>query len=182
MCVDVDSHPSIPPLAGVVVRRIRPDEGLRLRTLRLRALADAPMAFGSTLREEAGFAEEIWHSRASRGASEDDRATFVAERSGDWVGIATGLAQDPDGGAGAVLVGMFVAPEARRVQVGMSLVKAVIGWAQARGERQLRLWVTDTNAPALALYRRAGFRPTGRSRPVPHTPSLSELEMIRDVE
>ena len=31
------------------IRRIRADEGPRLRALRLRALAEAPMAFGSSL-------------------------------------------------------------------------------------------------------------------------------------
>jgi GNAT superfamily N-acetyltransferase len=165
----------------VEVRRIRADEGLRLRALRLQALADAPMAFGSTLAGEAAFADDVWHARASLSALGSDRVTFVAERGEDWVGMATGLAADPEGGAGPVLVGMFVAPEARRAHVGVSLVEAVTGWAQARGDQHLRLWVTVTNSPAIALYHRCGFRATGRSRPVAHTPALDELEMARDL-
>jgi len=34
------------------IRRIRADEGLRLRALRLRALSDSPTAYGSTLASE----------------------------------------------------------------------------------------------------------------------------------
>ena len=52
-----------------VVRRIRADEALRLRAFRLRALADAPTAFGSTLAREEAFPESVWHERASAGAA-----------------------------------------------------------------------------------------------------------------
>src|SRR5215471_9994276 len=77
------------------IRRIRRDEGLRLRRLRLAALADAPMAFSSTLEHEEAFPEHLWHERAERGAVGDDRVTFVAEHDGEWIGLASGLANDP---------------------------------------------------------------------------------------
>jgi len=77
------------------IRRIRPDEGLR--ALRLHALADAPEAFGLTLAREEAFPEEVWHERAIGGAAGRDRVTFIAEQDGRWVGLATGLAADPDG-------------------------------------------------------------------------------------
>ena len=64
----------------VDVRRIRPDEWPRQRALRLRALADAPMAFGSTLADESAFADEVWVRRAAAGAAGRERVTFVAER------------------------------------------------------------------------------------------------------
>ena len=38
--------------AEITVRRVRAEEWERLRATRLRALADAPMAFGSTLADE----------------------------------------------------------------------------------------------------------------------------------
>src|SRR5215471_21712454 len=95
------------------IRRIRADEGLKLRTIRLRALADAPTAFGSTLAREEAFSESIWHDRAAGGAMGDDRVTFIAERDARWIGLATGLADDPET-EGPVLVGMFVDAAERR--------------------------------------------------------------------
>jgi hypothetical protein len=46
--------------------------------------------------------------------------------------------------------------------------------------REPRRWVTTTNEPALRLYRRVGFRPKGRTQFLDHTPSLREIEMVRD--
>jgi len=162
------------------IRRIRADEGLHLRTLRLRALAEAPMAFGSTLADEQGYPDDVWRKRAV-GASEGcDRATFIAERDSQWVGLVTGLAHqhDPDN-PGRLLVSMFVVSTARRAGVGVALVEAVLAWARACGAVRLTLWVTSGNDLAVVLYQRCGFRPTGATRPLPHTPTLSECEMIR---
>jgi GNAT superfamily N-acetyltransferase len=167
-----------------IVRRIRPDEGLRLRGLRLRALADAPLAFGSTLAREEAFAEDVWQERAARGAKGEDLVTYVAEEGERWIGLATGILRDPDGPRlepRLELVGMFVEPAARGRGVGAALVETVCAWARDRGMARLYLWVTSTNQAALPLYRRSGFRATGRSQPLDHTPSLSELEMVRDV-
>ena len=165
------------------VRRIRPDEGLRLRALRLRALADAPMAFGSTLAREEAFTDDVWHGRAAGGASGADRVTFIAERDDQWIGLASGLAADPDepDTAGAVLVGMFVESAERGHGVGVALVGAVVAWAQARGAANLRLWVTATNDSAIALYDKCGFRRTGEQKPLAHSPSLAEIRMVRDL-
>jgi GNAT superfamily N-acetyltransferase len=173
------SRPSVAP----TIRRIRADEGSRLRALRLRALADAPLAFGSTLAREEAFPDGVWQERAAGGARGDDRITLVAEHDHRWVGIATGLARDPDDADDPrpVLVGMFVAPEARQRGIGRALVEAVVAWSRERHATALGLWVTSVNAPALALYTACGFRRTGETKPLAHTPSVSEWRMVLDL-
>ena len=93
---------------------------------------------------------------------------------------ATGLADAADG-CGPMLVGMFVDPAERGRGVGRALVEAVTAWVRARGAARLSLWVTSANNPAIALYGRCGFRPTGETQPLAHTPSLTELRMVRDL-
>ena len=130
----------MPPEMGdaPVIRLIRPDEGLRLRALRLRALADAPWAFGSTLAREEAFTEAVWQERAVRGATGEHGVTYVAEDGDRWVGIVTGLVDDADGPRLEV-VGMFVEPVARGRGVGAALLEAVASWARRRGAARLRL-------------------------------------------
>jgi GNAT superfamily N-acetyltransferase len=140
------------------------------------------MAYGSTLAQEQAYSEELWRERASGPAAGCDRATFIAEREGIWIGMVTGLANhDGQGNAGPLLVAMFVDSSARRQCIGVGLTEAVCTWARNCGADQLTLWVTSGNNPAVALYRRCGFRFTGKTRPVAHTPALAEHEMVRDL-
>jgi len=169
------------------VRRVRADEWPALRELRLRALLDAPLAFGSTYAREAAFDDAVWIERARGGATDEDRATFVAAHDGGpvvpatgLVALATGLANDPSAGEGS-LVGMFVAPEVRGRGLGDALVASVASWAYSRGLRGIELWVTETNDHAIALYRRHGFQDTNDRAPLDHTPSLMERRMTRSL-
>jgi GNAT superfamily N-acetyltransferase len=145
--------------------------------LRLRALADVPEAFGSTLARESAFADTVWVERATHGAAGEDKVSYVAADGDRLVGLATGSLEE----GRFNLFGMFVEPEARRRGVGAALVEAVIGWASDRGATSLYLGVTETNHPAIALYERCGFRPTGTRRPLEHTPALTVLEMVREM-
>jgi GNAT superfamily N-acetyltransferase len=163
------------------IRRIRADEGLRLKALRLRALADSPMAYGSTLAREQAYPDSIWHERAANGAAGDKVVTVVAEHDDRLLGMATGLAPDAESRPDPIMVGMFVDGTVRHQGIGAELVQRIIDWARARGSARLLIWITDGNEPALALYRRAGFRPTGAKRPNAHTPDLSESEMLREL-
>ena len=166
----------------VEIRRIRADEGLRLREVRLRALAEAPLAFGSTLAREQTFPESAWHERAAGGASGSDRATFIAEGAGRWVGMATGVARHPDGpDHSPMLIGMFVDSTQRGRGVGAALVERVTEWARTLPAQHLYLWGTSTNRPAIALYERCGFRQTEEARPLEHTPTLREVLMKRSL-
>ena len=165
-----------------IVRRVRLEEGLRLRELRLRALARAPKVFGSTLAREATFTPAVWHQRAADGAAGLVSMTVVAEHGDRLVGMASGtsgLVSDAERQAlGPILVGMFVDDDMRRLGIGEALVESVKTWARSHEHACLHLWVVSVNAPAIALYRRCGFHASGAERPVTHTPNLIELQMV----
>jgi predicted GNAT family acetyltransferase len=163
------------------VRRVHAGEGLMLRSLRLRALADSPMAFGTTLAEDRARPEADWHERAARGATGQERVTFIVESGDTPVGMATGVCLEDDP-AGAALVGVWIDPAHRGHGGGAALVEAVAAWARSRGKEHLELWVTAGNMPAITIYERAGFRPTGETEPLPHTPSVREMRMVRSLQ
>ncbi len=137
------------------------------------------MAFGSTLADESAFTDDVWVRRAAGGAAGKDRVTFVAERENRWVGITTGLAAAPDRPAPEV-AGMFVEPAERGCGGVEALLDAVVHWARDGGNRRLCLWVTSTNTAAIRAYTRYGFRPTGDTQPLAHTPSVPEIRMMYD--
>ena len=157
-------------MSGAAVRRIRADEWPRLRDVRLRALADAPLAFGSTHAREAALDDEHWRAWAAAGAVGERSIWLLAHADvagGPAVGLASGVI-DADDPALAHLYSMWVAPEARRTGAATKLIDAVAAWAADRGATRLRTSVAVGNAGAERLYARAGFVDTGERNPLRH--------------
>jgi ribosomal protein S18 acetylase RimI-like enzyme len=139
------------------IRQLAREELAALRAIRLRALQDAPGAYGSTYEEAAARTDADWQRWF------DNVTPFLAEQTEG--GAAIGLAatyRDPDEQAVAHLISMWVAPEARGAGAGDALVKAVIRFARTDGAAAVRLHVVDGNDSAIRLYERNGFRLTGR--------------------
>jgi len=141
--------------------RLSPDAWERYRAIRLRALADDPDAFGSTLAREDAFTPAEWRARLA-----GEAAVFLAVVAGEDAGTAVGAPwRERPGVAG--LFGMWVAPAARGRGLGDRLVRAVISWARDGGFARLVLEVGDANANAVRLYERHGFVATGRCGTLP---------------
>ena len=139
-------------MPAVEIRRVRADEGSVLRSLRLRALAESPHAFSSTLQEERVLAEPEWAARAAAGAAGAEVVVIVALADGGVpVGMAGGRVRDEPGVVS--LWGMWVDPAVRGERVGARLIDAVDGWARAQGAHGATLITADTyfSLPAYPL-------------------------------
>ncbi|WP_040776246.1 GNAT family N-acetyltransferase [Nocardia pneumoniae] len=152
-----------------VIRLLMPDDWAAFRRVRLRALADTPQYFGSTLAEARARTEGDWRRMLT------DRAQFLAESAGTELGTVGGM---PDRDRGGVhLISMWVASRSRGTGVSDRLVRAVLDWAVAGGHRVVRLEVAESNTFAQRLYLRSGFVPTGVSGPMAPGDSRREFEM-----
>jgi GNAT superfamily N-acetyltransferase len=162
----------------VIVRRIRPDEGARLRDVLLSALRDSPSAFASRAEAEAARPFAHWSQRASETANGGHSAIFLAIRGRHVAGIVGAFQPDLD--LPVVRLGtMWTAPEHRGLGLGRRLVEAVLAWASESGAAEVELWVTDGNDVAVSLYESTGFRATAERQPLPSDPSLSVRRMTR---
>ena len=146
----------------MIIRPMAETDWWRVRAIRLRALADTPDAFGTTLAEDQARPDTEWRARLAA----SDRVTFVAELESKDVGLVVCAPFDGlDRTAG--LFAMWTAPEARQMGVGSALVQAVIQWARTQGHERVALDVADNNTAAIALYQKHGFRPTGEVSTLP---------------
>lgn len=145
------------------IRVARAEDWERARDLRLRALADAPDAFGSTIEHERAYAETEWRSWIDGWQGATNRFV-VWEADGAWVGMAVGsrTTGDPD----AHLYGMWVDPDRRRQGVGERLVREVVGWARSWDARSVLLGLTEGNEGAEGFYERLVFVDTGERHPL----------------
>jgi GNAT superfamily N-acetyltransferase len=163
----------------VTLELVKAEDLQVFKTVRLRALKDAPSAFGSTYAREAAFTDEEWLARAARWDGESGIG-FLAIEAGEACGIA-GALLDLEDATRADLVSMWTSPAHRQQGVGRMLVEAVAGWARLRGARTLRLMVTSKNEGAILFYERLGFAMIGRTEPYPNDVGMIEFEMVKSI-
>jgi ribosomal protein S18 acetylase RimI-like enzyme len=149
------------------------------KQIRLRALKEDPLAFGSTYARESQFTEADWSLRINRWSGETGIG-FLAVDGNAPCGIA-GVLLDQTLTSRAELVSMWTAPTHRKQGIGRLLVEAIIHWISQHNVPHLHLMVTSNNAAAHAFYQRLNFTSTGRTIPYPNDPTLHEIEMTRPI-
>lgn len=167
-------------MTEVEIRRLRAREWRQLRNLRLHALRDAPLAFGSTYEREVIYGNERWKHQAVAAEAGIDEVAFVAVADGAHVGMARGyvrLGGEQNARAVAWLIGVYVDPGWRGKGLGRSLSAKVVQWARERGVTEVLLHVADWNASARRAYESLGFALTGARTTLSHDPTVSEVEM-----
>jgi GNAT superfamily N-acetyltransferase len=163
------------------IRRLQAQEWPAYRALRLRSLAEAAHAFGSSLATEEAWRHELWMARLQAASESGRDCPLVAETDTD--GSLHGLVWAKCDAEQAGLVNLFqmwVAPEARGQGVAAALLRDAIAWARSIGAQRVRLGVVDGNDAAARLYARAGFRDVGV--PEPLRPGSAALEQTMQLD
>jgi putative acetyltransferase len=127
------------------------------------------------LAELRGHMADFAFALDATGLSVPEVTFWTAWRSDTLVGFVALKQLDPRHGE---VKSMRAAPEARGTGVGRALLAHVVGEARARDYDRLSLetGTADLHAPAIALYRSAGFVDTGAFadyRPSPHNQFLT---------
>ena len=158
----------------VDVRRIRADEGTRLRQVRLDAIADSPGAFTTGWEAAAQRPIEAWARVAEAHSAAGDQITLFAEVDGSTAGMVSAFRTEDDA---VTMTSLWSAPGFRRIGVADELVRAVREWATSLGAVEVRQWLVERNAHARAFHEALGFVPTGSERPYEPAPGLQEVEL-----
>jgi GNAT superfamily N-acetyltransferase len=137
-------------LARVDVTELHRSQSSTLRSMRLKALDDAPSAFVTTWETELGRQSDYWEEQFVR-------ATWViAQHGAPIVGIAALVQPDPESPV-RFIESVWVEPEYRWCGVLRQMLDHLEGRAKADGATELRLWVLDTNESAERAYHKLGF-------------------------
>lgn len=151
------------------------NEWRRQKSIRLRALLDAPEAFGTTYGQSIEWPDRKWMDQL------DELHSLVWVEDGEDLGMVRGVqsSDDPDV---AYLLSMWVDPVARGRGIGAALVNDLLAWAGSLGYTKVLLDVGRENPRAQALYRSCGFAPTGRTWNLPPPRErIVEIEMARAI-
>lgn len=164
------------------IRPIVESDWREYRDIRLKMLAEIPLAFGETLGVAERRGEVAWRHRASSGPTGTSiRLVAIDTASGEWAGTMGGFLS-PDDGNRAVLVGVYVSPGYRGTESGVtdSLLAGIEEWAHRFGDTLL-LHVHEENARARAAYAKRGFTLTGVTLPYVLDTTSLEVEMVKSL-
>jgi GNAT superfamily N-acetyltransferase len=139
------------------LRRISDGEGMKLRDIRLRLLADVPWR-SNGLTQERSYPSPYWDERARMLGTASGCAGFVYEDGTGWVGIVEVWVSEQLGAAECQ--GLWVDRPWRRRGLALALLQAACQWASGAGAGRVCAWVRDQNEPAMNAYVRAGFTVT----------------------
>lgn len=138
---------------SVKIVGLTPDLWELYKSIRLRALCEAPQAFARSYAEEKDYPQERWKQRASNPYG------FIALENGVPLGTMAAFIQEP---TTAYIVGVFVAHEARGRGIGSRLLSAVLGkLKQDPTLKTVKLTVNREQTAAVRLYEKFGFVVTG---------------------
>jgi RimJ/RimL family protein N-acetyltransferase len=140
------------------VRLLTVEDAEAFQAVRLRAVADHPVAFLVSYEEEQARPIEVVRERLRN--SLPDSPQFGAFEGDHLVGVV-GLRRDDHAKARhrAMLWGMYVAPEVRGKRVGHALIEALLSYARTMpGLEMIILGVAVGNSSARALYAGFGFQ------------------------
>lgn|GEM_PF-2312366 len=170
----MDGNEPLNKVRHIHYRALLPDDHLIFASLRQAALTGEPDAFGATWTLESQRSEDEWRGFIA------NRTIFVAFDGNEAVGIAAGGDRDarPDARG---LYSMWVHPSMRGTGVSTQLISLVENWARTSGATYLALDVVTHLEHPRALYRRCGFVETGRFSMMQRDPSITLVEMQKDV-
>ena len=141
------------------IRPLLAGDAIAYQALRLRALADHPAAFTSSVAEEAARPLS-WSEQRLKPEAQRPHDVFLGAWQGPLLLGIVGLQgrYRVKERHNATLVGLYVAPQASGRGLGLALVQALLAYARSLPElQQLDLTVTEGNPMAQALYERCGF-------------------------
>ena len=152
-----ESIPGAGAAEGVVIRSARPRDARSFLEM-LKSVA-AERRF---IRTEDVRRSPRSHRRRFRRSWTDRRADIVAVADGRVVGHLTISREDRPVIRHVATLGMAVAADWRGRGVGSALLAEALRWAEEFGVEKVELSVFPHNEPAIALYRKFGFKEEGR--------------------
>jgi RimJ/RimL family protein N-acetyltransferase len=146
----------------VTIRAGTEEDAAAYRELRLEALHSHPEVYSSDYDHAAGLPMSYWVERLRAGGTGDVAQMYFAQHKQKLVGLCGIYRADaPRTRHSATVVSLYVRPAWRGLGIAQALVTKCLGWARNHDVRIVKLAVITTNAPAIAVYERCGFRPYG---------------------
>jgi len=165
----------------IVIRPLVADAAAAYQALRLRALAECPTAFSSSVEDE----RERTPAQVLERIGATERQRMFGAFDGDGLIGVVGIVRERAKKLAhkAFIWGMYVDPARRGTGIGRRLLVTAIEFARRDlGVRQVNLGVNARNASAIGLYLSLGFESYGIERDALMVDDVLEDELLMVLE
>lgn len=144
---------------------LNPDRWQEFKALRLEALQQDPIAFGSSYEEEVAYDDSIWIERATKAFQREGNITVYADFDGKLVGMMGAFwSNRVKTGHIASIYGVYIAPSMRGKGVASQLMNTVLEQINSLPQIvKVMLTVNAEQTSAQRLYEKFGFTTIGIS-------------------
>ena len=156
------------------VIQLLPNDWLRLKEIRLRALKSNPEAFGPKYEDELAQSESQWRARFEK---EDYLIASINEID---VGILYIEVLKGDHDTTCWIGGCWTDPQYRGQKVMSSLFRFIDRNCQTKGWQRQGLGVWTHNSDAIKAYEALGFKVAGNAMPSDNYPGQFFQHMVRN--
>ncbi len=136
--------------------KLSPDRWKEFKELRLRALINDPIAFGRSYEYEKSFSHFEW-----KRILENDNFLFALVDNQVVGMIGYKFSNQEKTKHIAEIIGVYVDPEFRGMNLGYQLIKEIMKLIKANKFKKVRLGVNTQQESALRLYQKIGFEVVG---------------------
>jgi len=143
------------------IRRIKKEEWILYKKIRLESLRDSPAAFSTTFEEALKRTEESWKKQGEDASLGRERCTFLIFHNEEVRGLAS-IYEKEEKTIGELLQ-VWVSPELRGTGTATDLVLAILGWAKDNDYQTIIATVFNNNETALKFYLKHGFKMTKKN-------------------
>lgn len=149
----------------IQITTFQPNEWSLYRETRLKALADAPLAFCQSLSEAQQIPDQEWQARLVCDRPDSLHLPIKALWEDAIAGMAWGRINKAEPQT-AHLFQMWVDPNFRRLGIGKGIIWFFLNWAKANATSQAQLGVTCGHDTPYQLYQSFGFKFYGEPEPM----------------
>ncbi len=139
----------------MTVRELNKTDSKLFKTIRLRALASDPDAFGETIATARLTSDVQWETRLAE-ILDGKSSVFLVQDGPDPVGMCA-VGQDASDVQAAFFWGVFVDSGHRKSGIGSLLMQSAEAWARNRKCLIVRTKVASPNEGAITFYKRLGY-------------------------
>lgn len=143
-------------MEDIDIIELKPEDWEAFKNLRLKIMLSDPAAYAHTYDDSVKLPEKRWREIVA------NNKIIGAKKGNELVGMIGAQYKSENDEKFIILFSIGVASEYRKMGIAKKMMQALIDKMKEEGINKIKLWVSETQKPAIAFYESFGFKYVGK--------------------